>query len=117
MSCHYKTPHCIIFTGMNAAVRAVVRMGMTCGARVYLIHEASLLFFCNVLVNNFKFKVGVQSTADLNLLHKACKVFISLVTTVCFHSPCPIKKYCSLCVCSNLGHNNGSLYPQIVFIV
>lgn len=31
-----------ILTGMNAAVRAVVRMGMTCGAKVFLIHEVLL---------------------------------------------------------------------------
>jgi len=26
-------------TGMNAAVRAVVRMGIACGSKMYLIHE------------------------------------------------------------------------------
>ena len=28
--------------GMNAAVRAVVRMGIYCGARVYFVHEVSV---------------------------------------------------------------------------
>lgn len=29
------------FSGMNAAVRAVVRMGLYVGAKVYFIHEVS----------------------------------------------------------------------------
>lgn len=30
-----------VFAGMNAAVRAVVRMGLYVGAKVYFIHEVS----------------------------------------------------------------------------
>lgn len=30
---------CVISAGMNAAVRAVTRMGIYVGAKVYLIHE------------------------------------------------------------------------------
>lgn len=33
-----QTPLCL-FPGMNAAVRAVVRMGIYVGAKVYFIHE------------------------------------------------------------------------------
>lgn len=35
-----KIPFCS-FSGMNAAVRAVVRMGLYVGAKVYFIHEVS----------------------------------------------------------------------------
>lgn len=31
----------LFFSGMNAAVRAVVRMGLYVGAKVYFIHEVS----------------------------------------------------------------------------
>jgi len=31
----------LFFPGMNAAVRAVVRMGLYVGAKVYFIHEVS----------------------------------------------------------------------------
>lgn len=31
----------LLLTGMNAAVRAVVRMGLYVGAKVYFIHEVS----------------------------------------------------------------------------
>jgi len=39
--------------GMNAALRAVVRMGMYIGCKVYLIHEVNLLeyFVKSSLVN------------------------------------------------------------------
>lgn len=36
-----KTLAIVCFAGMNAAVRAVVRMGLYVGAKVYFIHEVS----------------------------------------------------------------------------
>ena len=39
-----------IFSGMNAAVRAVIRMAITCGSKVYLIHEVSGLIVVQIII-------------------------------------------------------------------
>lgn len=36
----------VLYSGMNAAVRAVTRMGIYVGAKVYLIHEVNRLLYC-----------------------------------------------------------------------
>lgn len=46
-------------TGMNAAIRAVTRMGIYVGAQVYLIYEVSALY------SNQKGKRGSHSTKVL----------------------------------------------------
>lgn len=39
---------CFFFPGMNAAVRAVVRMGIYVNAKVYFIYEVSFCFIHSV---------------------------------------------------------------------
>lgn len=42
LSCFTLNAFYFLSSGMNAAVRAVVRMGLYVGAKVYFIHEVSL---------------------------------------------------------------------------
>lgn len=41
----------LVHSGMNAAVRAVVRMGIYVGAKVYLIHEVKATYMTDTLVS------------------------------------------------------------------
>lgn len=49
---------------MNAAIRAVTRMGIYVGAQVYLVYEVNKLFFKkkNKQTHNFKIKAHIRLT-------------------------------------------------------
>ena len=53
--------HKTLFTGMNAAVRATVRVGLYTGARVYFVHEVNTaLDFTTLLQLLFRFSLQCQ---------------------------------------------------------
>ena len=58
---------------MNAAVRAVVRMSITCGAKVYLIHEVSIFI---LITTNFIEMSFINSFVCLEI---CVRVFKSII--------------------------------------
>lgn len=67
---------------MNAAVRAVVRMGLYVGAKVYFIHEVSLLlsFHCYASM-----KQGHRHHLELFMAECASFYHILMIMKVCFY--------------------------------